>query len=112
MLRRRSCMAIKAIITGATGMVVEAVLLECLENPLVAQVLIVNRKPAGIAHPKLREILHADFFHLAPIEDQLAGYGACFFCLGVSSVGMDASEYKRLTSDLTLGFAQVLAKAN
>jgi nucleoside-diphosphate-sugar epimerase len=102
----------KVIITGATGMVGEGVLLECLENPAVDQVLLVNRKPVGRSHQKLREIIHADFFNLAPIESQLAGFDACFFCLGVSSVGMDAAQYKRVTQDLTLGFAQVLAKAN
>jgi uncharacterized protein YbjT (DUF2867 family) len=105
-------MTIKTIITGATGMVGEAVLLECLANAAVEQVLVVNRKPGGVAHPKLREIIHADFFNLAPIEQQLTGYDACFFCLGVSSVGMDAEQYRRVTYDLTLGFAQVLAKAN
>jgi len=105
-------MALKTIITGATGMVGEAVLLECLDNPLVERVLIINRRPAGVSHPKLLEIIHADFFDLAPIESQLAGYDACFFCLGVSSVGMDAAQYKRATYDLTLGVAQVLAKAN
>jgi NAD dependent epimerase/dehydratase family len=105
-------MAIKAIITGATGMVGEAVLLECLDNPLVERVLIINRTPAGVSHPKLHEVIHADFFDLAPIENQLAGHDACFFCLGVSSVGMDAAQYKRVTHDLTLGVAHVLAKAN
>jgi len=105
-------MSIKAIITGATGMVGEGVMLTCLSDPDVAQVLVINRKPGGVSHPKLREIIHADFFNLAPIEAQLAGYDACFFCLGVSSVGMDADAYKRVTQDLTLGFAQVLAKAN
>jgi uncharacterized protein YbjT (DUF2867 family) len=105
-------MAIKVIITGATGMVGEAVLLECLDNPAVAQVLVVNRKPAGRAHPKLREIVHADFFDPAPLAEAVAGYDACFFCLGVSSVGMDAAQYRRMTYDLTLGFAQVLAQAN
>ena len=105
-------MPIKAIITGATGMVGEAVLLECLDNPAVAEVLVINRKPAGRAHPKLREIVHADFFDAAPLADAVAGYDACFFCLGVSSVGMDADEYRRMTYDLTLGFAGVLAKAN
>jgi uncharacterized protein YbjT (DUF2867 family) len=105
-------MKIKTIITGATGMVGEGVLLECLENPAVEQVLVINRKPGGRSHPKLREIIHADFFDLAPIEAQLAGYDACFFCLGVSSVGMDREEYKRITYDLTLNFAQVLAKLN
>jgi uncharacterized protein YbjT (DUF2867 family) len=105
-------MTIKVIITGATGMVGEGVLLECLAHPGVGEVLVVNRKPGGVAHPKLREIVHADFFDLAPIADRLAGYDACFFCLGVSSVGMDAAQYKRVTQDLTLGFAQVLARSN
>jgi hypothetical protein len=105
-------MTIKTIVTGATGMVGEAVLLECLSNPAVEQILVINRKPAGISHPKLREIIHADFFDLSAIAAQLAGYDACFFCLGVSSVGMDAAHYKRVTQDLTLGFAQALAKAN
>jgi uncharacterized protein YbjT (DUF2867 family) len=105
-------MTIKAIITGATGMVGEGVLLECLDHPDVGQVLVINRKPGGRSHPKLREIIHADFFNLAPIAQQLTGYDACFFCLGVSSVGMDAGQYKRMTQDLTLGVAQVLALAN
>ena len=105
-------MTIKAIVTGATGMVGEGVLLECLSHPAVEQVLAINRKPGGVTHAKLREIIHADFFDLAPIAPQLAGYNACFFCLGVSSVGMDAALYKRMTQDLTLGVAQVLAAAN
>lgn len=105
-------MGIKAIITGATGMVGEGVLIECLANAAVTQVLVINRKPGGGVHPKLTEIIHSDFFDLAPIEPQLSGYDACFFCLGVSSVGMDADAYRRVTQDLTLGFARVLAKAN
>jgi uncharacterized protein YbjT (DUF2867 family) len=105
-------MAIKAIITGATGMVGEGVLLECLDNPAVVEVLVINRKPLGRQHPKLREIIHADFSDIAPIAPRLAGYDACFFCLGVSSVGMDADQYKRMTQDLTLGVAHVLAQAN
>ena len=105
-------MTIKAIITGATGMVGEAVLLECLINSDVEQVLVINRKPGGVSHPKLREIIHADFFNLASVEQQLTGYDACFFCLGVSSVGMDAAQYKRVTYDLTLSVGQVLAKAD
>jgi hypothetical protein len=105
-------MSIKTIITGATGMVGEGVLLECLSNPDVAQVLVINRKPGGVSHPKLREIVHADFFDLAPIESQVAGYDACFFCLGVSSVGMDAKQYERVTRDLTLNVGQLLARSN
>src|ERR1700677_5306763 len=105
-------MKIKTIITGATGMVGEGVLLECLDNPDVEEVLVINRRPGGRSHPKLREIIHADFFNLAPIETQLGGYDACFFCLGVSSVGMSEEDYKRVTYDLTLNFAQFLAGQN
>jgi NAD-dependent epimerase/dehydratase family protein len=105
-------MSIKAIITGATGMVGEGVLLECLAHPLVESVLVINRKPGGVSHPKLKEIIHRDFFDLAPITSQLAGYNACFFCLGISSVGMSAEQYRRTTFDLTLNVGQVLAKLN
>ena len=105
-------MPIKAVITGATGMVGEAVLLECLDNPAVAQVLLISRKPAGRSHPKLSEIIHPDFFDPAPLAGVAASCDACFFCLGVSSVGMEAEQYRRMTYDLTLGFAQVLAQAN
>jgi nucleoside-diphosphate-sugar epimerase len=102
----------KVIVTGATGMVGEGVLLECLAHPDVVEVLVINRKPGGRAHPKLRELVHGDFFNLTPIESQLVGYDACFFCLGVSSVGMSQEEYKRTTYDLTLHVAQVLARLN
>ena len=105
-------MKIKTIITGATGMVGEGVLLECLNHPDVEQVLVINRKPGGVSHPKLKEIIHTDFFNLTPIEAQLAGYDACFFCLGVSSVGMSNKEYKHLTYDLTLTMGNLLAKVN
>src|ERR1017187_6089096 len=90
-------MKIKTIVTGATGMVGEGVLLECLNHPDVEQVLVINRRPGGVSHPKLREIIHSDFFNLGPIEKDLAGFNACFFCLGVSSVGMSKEEYKHLT---------------
>lgn len=93
-------------------MVGEGVLLECLQHPDVEQVLVVNRKPGGVAHPKLKEIVHKDFFNLGPIEKELAGYNACFFCLGVSSVGMDKDEYRHLTYDLTMNFAQTLLRYN
>lgn len=105
-------MKIKAIVTGATGMVGEGVLLECLDNPGVEQVLVVNRKPGGVSHAKLHEIIHADLFDLSAIEPQLAGYDACFFCAGVSSVGMSEEDYRRMTYDLTLNVGQVLAKLN
>lgn len=93
-------------------MVGEGVLLECLNHPDVEQVLVINRKPGGVSHPKLREILHGDFFNLLPIERQLTGFDACFFCLGVSSVGMSKEEYRHITYDLTLNVAQLLAKLN
>src|SRR5882724_10528706 len=105
-------MKTKAIITGATGMVGEGVLLECLNHPDVEQVLVINRKPGGVSHPKLREIIQTDFFNLAPIEQQLSGFNACFFCLGVSSVGMSREEYAHITYDLTLNLAQLFAKLN
>lgn len=93
-------------------MVGEGVLLECLNHPDVERVLVINRRPGGVSHPKLREIIHTDFFDLTPIEDQLAGFDACFFCLGVSSVGMSQEAYKRVTQDLTLNVARSLAALN
>ena len=93
-------------------MVGEGVLLECLNHPDVEQVLVINRKPGGVSHPKLRELIHRDFFNLAPVEQQLTGFNACFFCLGVSSVGMSIEDYMRITHDLTLNLAQLLAKLN
>ncbi|MVT09917.1 Rossmann-fold NAD(P)-binding domain-containing protein [Chitinophaga tropicalis] len=105
-------MKIKAIITGATGMVGEGVLLECLGHPDVEQVLVINRKAGGISHPKLREIIHTDFFNLSLIEQQLMGYNACFFCLGISSVGVSKEEYKHITYDLTMHVGQLLAGLN
>jgi len=105
-------MKIRAIITGTTGMVGEGVLLECLDHPDVEEVLVINRKPLGRSHPKLKEIIHADFFHLEPIAQQLAGYNACFFCLGISSVGISKEEYRRITYDLTLHAGQVMARQN
>jgi uncharacterized protein YbjT (DUF2867 family) len=105
-------MKIKAIVTGSTGMVGEGVLLEGLQHPDVEQVLVINRKPGGISHPKLREIIHKDFFNLASIESQLEGYNACFFCLGISSVGISKEVYQHITYDLTLSVGKVLAKLN
>jgi hypothetical protein len=105
-------MTIKAIITGATGMVGEGVLIECLNHPDVEQVLVINRRPGGVSHPKLHEIIHNDYFDLASIEQQLIGYDACFFCLGVSSIGLSQEQYRRITYDLTLNVARTLAKCN
>ncbi len=105
-------MGIKVIVTGATGMVGKAVLLECLDSPEVDKVLAVNRRSMGLSHPKLEEVLHKDFHDLGPVEGRLAGYQACYFCLGVSSAGMSEAQYTRLTYDLTMGFARALARLN
>ena len=91
-------------------MVGEGVMHECLLHPNVEQVLIVNRRPSGHSHPKLKEIVHQDFMNLSPIKEQLRNYDACFFCLGVSSVGMKEPQYYELTHTLTLHFANILAE--
>jgi hypothetical protein len=103
---------IKAIITGATGMAGEGVLMECLQHPEVEAVLVINRKPCGVNHPKLKEIIHPDFYDFSPIEGQLSGYNACFFCLGVSSVGMKESGYFKVTYTLTMHVARTLCNLN
>jgi uncharacterized protein YbjT (DUF2867 family) len=102
----------RVIITGVTGMVGEGVLHECLLHEDVEHVLVLSRKPCGISHPKLQEIIQSDFFDLSEIEDQLTDYDACFFCLGVSSFGMKEAEYARITYDLTLYIANLLVKQN
>ena len=105
-------MGLKIIITGATGMVGEGVLLECLEQPVVEKVLIVSRKSYNFKHPKLIELVVPDFFQLDTFEDRLAGYDACFFCAGVSAVGMKEVDYNRITHDITIHFAKTLARLN
>jgi uncharacterized protein YbjT (DUF2867 family) len=103
---------LSVIITGATGMVGEGVLLECLKSDKVDKVLIINRKPSGITHPKLKEIIHSDFYDIQSILEHLRGYNTCLFCLGVSSVGMNESDYKKVTYDLTIQFAKSLHSVN
>jgi len=98
----------KVIITGTTGMVGEGVLLECLNHPEITEVLSVSRKSTGIIHPKLKEYIVVDFFSLKENEEKLKGYDACFFCAGVSSVGMKEEEYRRITYDTTMNFAKAL----
>jgi uncharacterized protein YbjT (DUF2867 family) len=105
-------MKINAIITGATGMVGEGVLHECLLHPDVESVLVINRKPCGVKHEKLKEIIHKDFLDLSVIQNELSGYKACYFCMGISSIGKKEDEYKRITYDLTLNFANTLLKLN
>src|SRR5215510_7807980 len=105
-------MKIKAILTGATGMVGEGVLHECLLHDAVENVLVVGRRACGVSHPKLKEVIVSNFFDLSSIQDQLSGYNACFFCLSVSSVGMKEPEYHKLTYDLTMNFANTLVPRN
>jgi len=103
---------ISVIITGSTGMVGEGVLHICLQHPAVEAVLVMNRKPCGIVHPKLKEIIHADFYNISPIADQLGGYSACFFCLGTSSIGMKEPDYFKVTYTLTMHVAETLSRIN
>ena len=102
----------KVIVFGATGMVGQGVLIECLRDSDVTQVLTVGRSATGRQNPKLREITHPDFFDFSAIETDITGYDACFFCLGVSSIGMDEERYRRLTYDITLAAAKPLARLN
>ena len=102
----------KVIITGVTGMVGEGVLHECLKDNRISEVLVVGRRASGYNHPKLKEVLVKDFFHLAEIESAIQGYDACYFCLGVSSVGMKEADFFHLTYELTLNFASLLSRQN
>jgi len=103
---------LKVIITGTTGMVGEGVLYKCLHHPEVEKVLVITRTPSGYSHPKLTEIIHRDFADISILSDRLKGYNACYFCLGVTSVGKNEAEYTELTYHLTLGFATILASLN
>ena len=105
-------MNIRAILTGATGMVGEGVLLECLQNPNLEHVLVLTRKPTGRHHAKMSELLVPDLANLSAVESQLTGYNACFFCAGISSVGVSKAEYERITHDLTLAVGATLARLN
>jgi nucleoside-diphosphate-sugar epimerase len=102
----------KIILTGATGMAGEGVLLECLENPMVTTVLIVGRKHYDYTHPKLKELLVIDFMKIADYADQLIGYDACFYCAGISSIGMDEEKYTHITYTTTMAFANTVLAQN
>lgn len=105
-------MNIRAIVTGASGMVGEGVLIECLESPKVEAVLVLGRRPSGITHPKLKEVLVKDFLDLTAVENELKGYNACFFCAGVSSLGKTEEEFRHLTYDVTMNVANTLVKVD
>jgi uncharacterized protein YbjT (DUF2867 family) len=105
-------MEINTIIIGATGHIGQGVLIECLEHPDVKSILVIGRNTCGVKHEKVNEILHHDYLDYSAIEDKLAGYNACFFCLGVSSVGMSREDYYRITHDFTVATAEVLSRLN
>jgi uncharacterized protein YbjT (DUF2867 family) len=100
------------ILFGATGMVGQGVLRECLLDPDVTRVVTVGRTKTGQSHPKLREIVPSDLYDLAPMANDLTGFDACFFCLGVASAGMSEEAYSRVTYDLTAETAKLLARLN
>jgi len=102
----------KVIITGSTGMVGEGVLHECLNHPAIEKVLILNRRTYGMSHPKLMEVLHNNFYDLSPVAENLKRFDACFFCLGVSSVGMKEKDYYKVTYELTTHVAETLVRQN
>jgi hypothetical protein len=105
-------MKIRLIITGATGMVGEGVLNEFLNHPDIGHILVLGRKTCCITHPKLTKILHDNFFDLSPVKDQLKNYNACFFCVGVTSLGKKEPEYYSLTYTLTMNFTKTLQDIN
>jgi uncharacterized protein YbjT (DUF2867 family) len=102
----------KIILFGASGMVGQGVLRECLLAPEVENILVISRTPLGLQHANLREIVHSDFFDFTGIQTELTGYDACFFCLGVTSAGMLEAAYHHITYDITLAAAQLLAELN
>jgi uncharacterized protein YbjT (DUF2867 family) len=102
----------KVLIFGATGMVGQGVLRECLLDPDVELVVTVGRTATGVQGAKLREILHSDLFHYESIEGELGGFDACFFCLGVGSSGMKEEDYTRVTYGITIAAAEVLCRVN
>jgi uncharacterized protein YbjT (DUF2867 family) len=102
----------RVAIFGASGMVGGGVLLECLDDPRVASVLVVGRRSCGVRHPKLEEVLHPDFFDFSALRDRFAGLDACFFCLGTTSAGKTEADYTRQTYDLTLAAAREIVRAS
>ncbi len=109
---RGAARRVKLILFGATGMVGQGALLECLDDPEVARVLAVVRRPTGRTHDKLDELVVSDFGDYAAVEERLRGYDACLFCLGVSAAGMKEEEYRHVTYDFTLAAAKTLARLN
>ena len=104
--------SIQVLITGSTGMIGEGVLHRCLAHPQVSKVLLLNRRPYGLSHPKLKELILPSFLDLGSFKSQLTGYDACFFCAGISSLGISKEEYEKITYDLTLNVGKTLAELN
>ena len=98
----------KVIITGTTGMIGEGILLECLNDDRISSILSVSRKPTGKNHPKLKEYIVSDFLLLHEGDENLKGYDACFFCAGISSIGISQADYERISYDTTLQFARAV----
>jgi uncharacterized protein YbjT (DUF2867 family) len=102
----------KVILTGATGMVGKGVLLECLDHDSVDEVLVIGRNVSGIKHSKLKELIIKDFIDLSGVQNQLYGYDACFFCMGISAAGLSEGEYRKITYDFTMTLARSLYSIN
>lgn len=102
----------KVIITGATGMVGKGILLECLDHKNIEQVLVIGRSSIEMNHPKLKELIHKDFSDFSDVADQLSGYDACFYSLGISAAGLTEEQYKKITYDYTMALAKTLLDNN
>ena len=102
----------KLILTGATGMVGNGALRTLLKREDIEEILSISRKPSGVVHPKLKEIIHNNFYNLSAVENEMKGYDAVLFCLGISSVGLSKDEYYKITHTLTLHFAETFKKHN
>lgn len=109
---RAGGLAVRVLLFGATGMIGQGVLRECLADDAVREVVAVGRSATGVQHPRLRELRHDDLFALGAIQPQLSGFDAAFFCLGVTSRGLSEAAYRRITVDLTLAVAGTLARLN
>ena len=102
----------KVIITGATGMIGKGVLLECLDHEVISEVMVIGRKSMNINHPKLKELVHKDFTNFYEVRDQLSGYDACYFCLGISAAGLSEEQYTNITYKYTMTLANTLLELN
>ncbi|SEL03031.1 NAD-dependent epimerase/dehydratase family protein [Parapedobacter koreensis] len=103
---------ISIILTGATGLVGEGILMECLQNSDVSEILSISRKSCNLQHPKLKELIVPDFVRLRDYERTIKGYDACFYCAGISSAGLSEEKYHYITYDTTIAFANAVLKAN